>query len=242
LTIIENCIEFWTSFVPDFPLQIRGAAAEQIAELERVMKRPLTGIYREFLERMGEDTGPLDLGLFDITPEYLIAERAYVLEKLPEGVELFACPVGDNEEDIFLIHSGQPDPEVVRHDDVPLTEDGFFDGAAAESVAGSLAELLCLPALNQYHSRLQPFQAVWSEKERHEDTLERCRRLAAIFGFEPYWFSSAQTFAAKRGSLVIVAKQAPGFLFSVGIAGDDQFDTGVVSRTFLRELDLKEFR
>jgi hypothetical protein len=242
MTIIESCIDFWTSFVPEFPQRIRGAATEQITELESLMERPLSAIYREFLERMGEDRGPLNLGLYSTSPEYLIEQRLYVLENLPEGIELFASPTGDDEEDIFLVHGGQPDPEVVRHDDVPLADDGSFDRSKTESVAGSLAELLCLPALNQYHSLRQPFRATWSEKELREDTLERCRRLAAIFGFEPYWFSSPQTFAARRGDLVIVAKQAPGFLFSVGIAGADEFDTGVVSRTLLRELDLKEYR
>jgi hypothetical protein len=242
MTIIENCIEFWTSFVPDFTQRIRGSAAAEIAGVERLMKRPLSGIYREFLERMGEDTGPLDLGLYSASPQYLVEQRPFVLRSLPEGIELFASPTGDDEEDIFLVHGEATGAEVVRHEDVPLAEDGSFDKSKTESVAGSLAELLCLPALNLYHSLRQPFQASYSDKQLREDTLERCRRLAGLFGFEPYWFSNAQTFAARRGNLVIVAKQAPAFVFSLGIAGADEFEFGVVSRALFRELDLEEYR
>ena len=109
-------------------------------------------------------------------------------------------------------------------------------------MAGSFAELLCLPALTRYHSSRQPFQAAWSERTRRDGTLGRCWTLAQGLGFEPYWFSNAQTLAAKKGSLVIVAKQAPGFLFSLGLAGAETVDTRTVSRTLTRELDLKEYR
>lgn len=242
MSIIERCIEFWSSFVPEFPERIRGAEPEQIAELEGLMKRPATPLYREFLERMGEDTGPLKLGLYSAAPQYLMETRQPLLENLPRAVELFAVPTGDNEEDIFLVHGEGEDAEVVRYDGLPLAEDGSFDRSKTEPVAGSVAELLCLPALNQYVSLRRPLQAFWAEKELRQGTLDRCRSLAEGLGFEPYWFSSAQSYAASRGELVMVAKQAPGFLFSVGIAGADELEFSEVSRTLVRELDLTGYQ
>ena len=241
MTVIEHCIEFWTSFVPDFAEQTRGAAPAQIAGLERRRNRPLNALYREFLERMGEDTGPLDLGFYSTSPHYVMEQRPRV-ESLPENTELLAVPTGDNEEDIFLLFGDGPEPVAVRHPDLAYSRERVLDPAKTEAVAGSLSELLCLPAVSRYLALPQPFQVTYADKELRAGTLDRCRRLAAFLGFEPYWFSSAQTLAARRGSGVIVAKQAPGFVFSIGIAGGDEFEFGVASRAFFRELDLEHYR
>jgi len=238
VTLIERCIEFWTSFVPDFPQKIRGADAQAIANVERVTKRPLSPVYREFLERMSEDTGPLNLGLYDTSPGYLVDERWDVLERLPLNAELFASPTADDEQDIFLVHGEGSDPVVMRHAEIPRTNDGLFARSKAEAVAGSLTELLCLPALNQYYSLQQPFRWVGREKERHENTFEHCKELAKGWRLTPYWFSNDQCLAARLGNLVLVAKQAPGFLFSVGIAGPEEHSIADISETLRRELDL----
>ena len=37
-------------------------------------------------------------------------------------------------------------------------------------------------------------------------------------------------------------KQAPGFLFSLGLAGADELEFGSVSRSFFSELDLEQYR
>ncbi|WP_441285806.1 hypothetical protein ACSRUE_25140 [Sorangium sp. KYC3313] len=240
MNLVDRCIEFCTSLDPDFSRALRGSTPDQIAELTRVMGRPPSAVHLAFLERMGEDTGALKLGLYATSPREMIERRPDLLEDIPEGVEPFAVPVGDDEEDIFLL--GGDDPEVVRHDGAPLDDEGRLDLSRAEPVAGSLSELICLPVLNARLATRLPLQAMYTERELRPDTLARCRWLAGLFGFEPYWFSNAHTFAAKRGSLILVAKQAPEFYLSVGLAGSDEADWGVVSRTLQRELELDPYR
>jgi len=237
MTVIDRIVAFCASLDPDFPQRIRGSTPEQIAELARAMGREPGAVHRAFLERMGEGQGPLSLGLYGVSPARLIAYEPEMLEGFPEGITLFAVPLADSDEQIYLLDGD--DPEVVRHDGVPYDDQGRVDPARAEPVAGSLSELLCLPFLNAKVAVHKPHQASYAEKVRRPDTLARCCKIAALFGFEPYWFSSAQTFAAQRGSLVLVAKQARGFHFSLGLAGDDEMEFGVVFRTFTRELDLE---
>ncbi len=240
MTVIDHIIAFCASLDPDFPRRIRGSTPDQIAALAGAMGREPSALHRAFLERMGEDQGPLSLGLYGVSPSRLIAYEPEMIAGMPEGISLFAVPLGDDEEQIYLL--GGDDPEVVRCDGVPLDEAGTVDPSRAEPVAGSLSELLCLPFLNARVAVKKPHQASYTEKVQRADTLARCRSIAALFGFEPYWFSNASTFAAHRGSMVLVAKQARGFYFSMGLAGDDELEWGVVFRTLTRELDLEIFR
>lgn len=228
MNIIDRCIAFCTSLDPDFPRRLRGSTPEQIAALEQAMGRPLGEAHRAFLERMGEETGTLDLGPYTTSPRALVERRKDELSAPPEGMELFAAALADDE-DVFL-REGE-DPEVVRHED-----------DETDAVAGSLSELICLPIFNARRAVVLPLQGMYTEKEMRSDTLSRCRRIGELFGFEPLWFSNAHTYAATRGSLVVVAKQAPESYFSVGVAGDDEFAWGVVTRTLFRELDLEPYR
>lgn len=176
MTVIDRAIAFCAYLDPDFPRRLEGSTPEQIAELSRVMEREPSPLHRAFLERMGGSLGPLSLGLYATRPAELIARKSHVLEGIPEGITLFAVPLADDDEDIFLLDG--EDPEVVAHDGVPFDDQGRLDPARAEPVAGSLSELLCLPFLNARIAVRKCLQASYTEKEMRPDTLARCRRIA----------------------------------------------------------------
>lgn len=238
MSVIDRIITFCASLDPAFPGSLQGSTPEQIDALSRAMGREPTALHRELLERMGESMGPLNLGQYGVRPRELL-ENPEVLAGMPEGITLLAVPLADDEEDIFLLDGD--DPAVVAHDGVPHDDAGRVDPALAEPVAGSLSELLCLPFLNARIAARKPLQAAYTEKEMRPDTLARCRQIAALFGFEPYWFSNAQTYVAHRGGLILVGKQARGFYFSFGLAGEEEPEWGVVFRTLTRELDLEPY-
>jgi hypothetical protein len=240
MNVIDRSIEFLTALDPEVPRALQGSTPEQIASLTAAMGREPTPVHRAFLERMGESQGLLTLGLYGFSPAQLMSHRPHLLPRASADLSLFAVPLDEDVEQIYLLDGD--DPELVRSAGYPRGEDGRLDLEEAEPAAGSLSELLCLPFLNARVVAPKPHQATYAEKERRDDTLARCRHLAALFGFEPYWFSNASTYAAHRGSLVLVAKQARGYLFSCGLAGNDAQDFGVVFRTLTRELDLAIFR
>jgi hypothetical protein len=234
MSAIARSIEFCASLDPAFTAAMQGSSAEDIAALEAAMAHPLSGIHREYLQTMGERAGTLAFGAYSTSPALLAAQRPRTLGRLPPDADLFAIPIGDADGDVFLVGE---EPAVVRR----------FDGEdparpAEEVMAASIAELLCLPMLNRVYTANQPLQASLIERERREDSLARCRRIAELFGFEPYWFSTSQALAARRGPLVLVAKQAAGTFLTVGLAGREELEWGVITRTFARELELKPFR
>ncbi|HEV7238610.1 MAG TPA: hypothetical protein VGQ36_05165 [Thermoanaerobaculia bacterium] len=228
---IERCIEFCQLLEPAFATLLRGSPPEDIDALEDAAGRPLSLMHRRFLEVMGEDSGSLDLGDYSVSPRHLLAKRGDAMANLAEGTELFAIPTLNDEGDILLRAGTGGDLAVVRR--VSDYE---------EHVAGSLEELLCLPMLNARYVALQPLQAAFTQRELRDGALADCRRIAELFGFETYWFSNAITWAARRRSLVLVAKQPPGLYFSAGIAGREEFEHGVIARTLERELDLQPYQ
>jgi hypothetical protein len=226
---IEKSIEFCKTLEPAFASLLRGSPAADIEALERAAGRPLIAAHRTFLEAMGEDTGALRFGNYTTSPAVLLEARGGTVA-LPGGAELFAVPTGDADGDIMLVPREDGSTAVVRR------------GEIEELVAGSLEELICLPMLNAYYVNRQPLRKALVGRELREGMLADCRRIGELFGFEPYWFSSEMTWAARRERLVVVAKQAPGKWFSLGIAGTDEFELGVILRTFERELDLEPYR
>jgi len=183
---------------------------------------------------MGEQPGTLAFGVYSTSPALLVAERPRTLLRLATDVELFAIPIGDADGDVYLV--GETPAVVRRFDDSDPAR------PSEEVMAASIAELLCLPMLNRVYTTTQPLHASFIERERREDSLAHCQRIAELFAFEPYWFSTGQTLAARRGPLVLVAKQPPGSFLTVGLAGPEEFEWGVITRTFERELELKPFR
>jgi hypothetical protein len=226
---IERCLEFCQRMVPDFASRLQGSRAEDIEALEGAMGRPMAPIHRTFLETMGENTGALDLGRYTTSPASLLASRGDTLQSLPDGTELFAIPTADDEGDVFLV-PGEGGYTVVQR------------GEDEHQLAGSLEELICLPMLNAHYTVRQPLREAYIERTLRPGTLAACRRVGELFGFQQYWFSNAMTWAARRKTLVLIAKQAPGKWFTAGLAGHEEFEFGVILRTLERELDLEPYR
>lgn len=228
MNAIARSIEFCQRLEPAFASRLRGSSPADIEALDRAAGRPLFDVHRAFLEAMGEDTGSLRLGNYTTSPSALLRARDGIIIH-SDGAELFAIPTGDADGDIVL---------AVRGDSIAAVRRGEIE----ELVAGSLQELICLPVLNKYYAARQPLKHVLKARERRDGMLAECRRIAELFGFEPYWFSSEMTWAARRGTLLLVAKQAPGKWLSAGLAGSEEFEIGVIVRTLERELGLEAYR
>ncbi|MEM9455054.1 MAG: hypothetical protein AAGF11_12810 [Myxococcota bacterium] len=245
MTTIERCIDFVAEWDPRVPSTLCGAPVAAIEALEEHMGRPCSPTYRELLEVIGEDTGDLDLGPYTTSVEILMQRRAVALRRLPEGVELLAMARGDSDEDLFLVVDDDPsstmDPKIFGHPSLQLAETGEFDLSRAEPV-GRLAEVLCLPVVNRCYAVHQPLQIAMTDEDGRHDTLERCCELADRFGLERYWFSNEWTYAGVRGSVLVVARQAPGWFFSVGVAGVDRFAWAAVAGTLRHRLGLEVYR
>jgi hypothetical protein len=239
LSPIVRAIEFCTQFDPAFPASIEGAAPEQIARLGQLMPRPMSGMLRGFLSRLGVRHAWLDFGTFSTNPGDLLELRAETLRMLPTRVELLAVTMREVEMDIFLIDGDGDTGGVAFH---PILEDLDTDGfqrAELEWLAGSLPELICLQALNRHYSLRQPYRAAYSEREPRADSLQQCRAIGTALDFEPYWFSSAQAYVARRETLVLIARQAPERSMTLALVGAQPEDWENVSRTLERELALE---
>ncbi len=223
---LARCVEFCRRLDPDFPASLRGASEADIAALERASGRALDELHRAFLATMGESTGSFSLGPFTTSPSRLVAARAHRLP-LAGDVVLFAIPTGDDDSDVLLLPDG-----TLRRD----------DAGANDVVAGSIEELICVPMLNRFYTARQPLRFSFIARAAVDDALAACRRIGALFGFETYWFSNAMTWAGRRKSIVLIAKQAPERYLSIGLAGSEEFEWGVIARTLERELDLEPYR
>ncbi len=244
MNVVERSIEFLAQWRDASSVAPSGSSPAEIAALEARIGRPCSALHRTFLERMGEETGSSDLGEFVARPAVLLEQRETALELLPPGIELFAAPTGEDDDDLYLVHdaAGTDDAKIVRHPSLEFEETGGFDLARAEAVAGGLGELLCLPGFSRYYVERQPHVIALLDRELHPDALARVRDIADAFGLEPYWFSNDWTYAGHRDGLVVVAKQAPGWFLSVGVAGPERWAFAAVAGTLRHRLALTDFR
>jgi hypothetical protein len=240
---IDRSIAFVRPWEPDFAARLRGVAVADLNLLEATMGRPCSDVYRAFLEHMGENAGSIDFGRQSTSVPQLLQMRAAALRRLPRDIELFSMPT-DDDDDVYLVH----DPAVVgdarlfRHPSLQFASTRGFDLADAEPVAGGFGELLCLPALNRHQLLVQPHCGAFTGSEATGAGIDRCREIAAAFGFEPYWFSNDWMFAAHAGDLVLVAKQAPGWVLSVAVAGPERYAWAAVAGTLSSRLGLEPYR
>lgn len=244
MTVIDRSIAFVSQWEPQFAAGLQGATATAIAELEARMERPCSPVYRAFAERMGEATGSIDLGQYSSSVSLLLEERGGALENLPPDVELFAMATGEDDDDLYLVHdpAAPDDVRLVRHPTLEYASTGDFDHGRVEAVAGGLAEFLCLPALNRHHVLVQPHRIALVDPQLDPDALARCRALAEGFGLVPYPFANPWTYVGHADDLVVIAKQAPGWFLSVGVAGPERFAWAAVAGTLRWRLGLELYR
>ncbi len=239
---ILRAIDFCTEFDPAFVSSIEGATPEQMTRIEQSMPRPITGTLRDFLSQLSVRHGWLDFGTFSTNPADLLELRTETLGMLPDGVELLAVTMREVEMDIFLL-DGDGDGDAGGVAFHPILEDPDTEGfqrGELEWLAGSLPELICLQALNRHYSLRQPNRATYVEREPRRDSLERCRGMGGKLGFEPYWFSSPQAYIARRETLVLIARQAPGVRMTLAVVGAQPEEWDEVARRLAEELELGE--
>jgi hypothetical protein len=175
LTLIER-------YAPGYRARIRGAAWWWIDDLEANLGRPLPAAYREFVEAMGADGGPLLAGLRNYQTNK-IAELYKDLAFMPPRRFLFVF--GDDTPDApehFFLDLERPtddgaDAEVVRF---PLDD----DGSARTHRFVSLRELLFVLAMRNIALPGFPWRAEYLDEPRHGPEREPtgAEAFAALFG------------------------------------------------------------
>jgi hypothetical protein len=236
---INRSIEFCARFDAEFPSAIAGASRDRIDEIAGLMPRAPSAAYLEFLGRLSEHHGWLDFGTCSTRATDLLGMRGLTLKTLPEGVELLGVDLSELEHDIFLVRNGGEEAEVIRHPVLQYVRTGGYERSKGSDVAGSLAELICLQALNRFYTRRQPLLGTYIETEQAANRLERCRRLGEELRFEAYWFSSRLAWIARRDDLVVVAKQPGQARFTLGLAGSDPKAWAEVGKVLREELELE---
>eukprot|EP00183_Erythrolobus_madagascarensis_P002476 CAMPEP_0185848862 /NCGR_PEP_ID=MMETSP1354-20130828/3580_1 /TAXON_ID=708628 /ORGANISM="Erythrolobus madagascarensis, Strain CCMP3276" /LENGTH=186 /DNA_ID=CAMNT_0028549315 /DNA_START=105 /DNA_END=663 /DNA_ORIENTATION=+ len=183
---IESVIEFASSFDLDFPSSIEGSPEPAIQALEQALDRPCLTLLRAIPEEDGPSTGTIQLGPCSTRPDELLRFRADSLHALPEGFELQAMPVLDDEGDIFLVAQGHEPRVAVAH--LPVTASEPFVPEQANVIPSSLAELLCLPVLSTVHAlALLPHRAAFVAEQLDPPHLVHARQLADDLQLEPHW-------------------------------------------------------
>jgi len=138
---------------------------------------------------MAHSTGTIQLGPCSTRPDELLRFRADSLHALPEGFELQAMPVLDDEGDIFLVTQGHETRVALAH--LPVTASEPFVPEQANVIPSSLAELLCLPVLSTVHAlALLPHRAAFVAEQLEPPHLVHARQLTDDLQLEPHWSSS----------------------------------------------------
>jgi hypothetical protein len=249
--LIDQSIAYCASLHAEIPSLLKGAAPEQIAEIESRMGRPLSPIYRAFLARMSEGPSSLDLIRFSTSAAEILLHKGDALKHLPAGVELFAAGFGDAEADLLLVHEGDREARIIAHPKIGAATTALAMDEA-ETFAGSLPELICLSALNRWYCPTQPLQSSFVDESAREGGVARAAELADWLAFKPTWFSSprstpeaaadATLYVGLRDGMVLIARQLPGWDLSVGLAGSDEYGWALLSRTLVSELGLSPYR
>ena len=113
---MDEFLEYITRYVPQFPEMIRGATAEEIATLESLAGLPLPPFYKEFLSRMGKNSGGISLGFQTDTNileliEYYRTRHDKKLRPIPP--DCIAIAINGYDFDVCLQHRPRSEVPVV---------------------------------------------------------------------------------------------------------------------------------
>jgi hypothetical protein len=221
---MEQFLAYVAQFEPDFAKSIDGAGEAETSELERLVGMPLPSRYREFLERMGHDTGNLRLGgdASFAASELIEAYRKEILAgeiEVPRGSMLIGVG-GMLVEEIYLELGGE-DGRVLF-----LAADGNI-----HLFAESFEKLLYRTTFVKYRPRCFPFLRTYGSASSRR-LLPPAEQMALNLGFDRQWFSDALFFCGERGDAALVISQYEGEGFLIVLAGTHESEVVSMAERF----------
>lgn len=234
---IDRAIAYLGSLDPGFAARIAGAGADEIDALERASGRPLHPAHRRFLERLGSGAG-IDLGAVDARVPKLLEYYQGTSGALTPGYHLFAVGAEDPYEDAFLVEREGGELAVMLTDSLYGGDLATLDPGELTRVAGSLAELLCLPPFVRHVFEPKAHKATLTNREIRPGAMARFDTLAADEGWTPLWFSSPMTRVLSAGGSAIIAKQVDGEPLAVAFASDSRVEHAALHWWLTRRVGL----
>ena len=232
---ITALIQYTGRYDPDFPARIKGAGEGEIACLEQLAGRPLPDTYRQFLQRMGQDAGGLELlgdcstNIGDVI-DYYEGSRMNPRIVIPEGCILITDCVFDGAELCLDLRHG-PEPQVVGR--VGPNQTAYY--------AASLSALLHSVAFRSYR---QGTLAAREYISSYDDVGRRyCLPEAeqqAEQHFTRQWFSDRQDFCGEGQASAIYLRQFPsGSGLYLKVAAVTEPEAEKIADAFVRQFNLR---
>ena len=240
---MDEFLEYITRYVPQFPEMIRGATAEEIATLESLAGLPLPPFYKEFLSRMGKNSGGISLGFQTDTNileliEYYRTRHDKKLRPIPP--DCIAIAINGYDFDVCLQHRPRSEAPVVA------TEGRTIYLVLAESLKKMLFQLVfqdfevaSFPCSREYSATNK--QALSYAVANKRLMREAVREIAAELGFKAQWFSDAYTFCAARGECRVLIKQYDEQGMLVRVGGRLRKEVDDAGEVFSARLEIKPY-
>lgn len=204
---MDDLVAYVEQYEPAFHERLEGASGEEVAELERLVGRPLPGNYRLFLERMGRDQGGLmdgyaaTLSVDETLDHYRVCTERYPQDLPRDCVVIARGRTEDNDELSLRLNPNKPqaEPQVVW----------TCHAEIAETVAKSLPRLLFQQAFLRYEMGHFPFGAEYHLRVG-DHTLDRVALVAEQIGFAKKWFRDPMHWCGWAADAALMAEQLDG--------------------------------
>ncbi|WP_394841799.1 SMI1/KNR4 family protein [Pendulispora brunnea] len=230
--MIEEFIAYASAYNPVFAASIRGATPLQLAELERLVGRPLPAYYKEFLSRMGQDDVGLSAaedatmavdGIIDYYRNYIVpGERTIppnciVIGAYSQVMDVSLHCVGDDEPRVYF------------------TEDHLY-----QPWADSLEKLLFRTAFQKFRGRQFSHELnIGPEKDLgRRRLLASASELAERLGFQRERFSDSVAFCGEHKVGAVQILQTDDAPIGIRLYGNNLNELEPIAAKFGAELGL----
>lgn len=235
--IFNELVSYVAQFDSDFPGRIKGASRTSLETLQQLAApNILPEVYVAFLDRMGADSGGLNITVEGTTniDGVIQTYRNFAEEKLALGPGCFLIgrvtsnPVG------LYQPTAEAEPEVVF-----MESDGAVDGPYGES----LPKLLFRKAFDKYRWRSFRKSAFFScphvVGDRHIRVPE-LEKLATKLGFSRLWFSGAFQYCGELGQEAAMSvSQFPQMGILLKISASSRREISRLAKPFKRAAGLR---
>jgi hypothetical protein len=207
---IDRAVSFIAESDPRFPEQIRGATGEEIDRLETAIGRPLPGVYRRYLERMGRGMDWLKIADARFDVDSLVRYYENLPGRDPEGYLLIGRSNGDPYYDVYLWQESEDQLRVVSFPPPPSRGFEEFARINLKVVAGSLPQLLCDAALRVSRFHLLPYrrQVESSAVLGRPTALRQLDSILAEKELLPLWYSNDWMRTYDSGKDIVTAYES----------------------------------
>lgn len=232
---VEALIQYAGRYEPDFIARIKGAGEAEIAHLEQLAGQPLPDAYRQFLQRMGQDTGGLELlgdcstNIGDVI-DYYEGSRMNPRIVIPDGCILITDCVFDGAE-LCLDMRHEPEPQVVGR--VGPNQTAYH--------ASSLPALLYSVAFRSFRQgslTVRQYVSSYDDVGRRYCLPEAEQR--AEQDFTRQWFSDRHDFCGEGEAAALYLRQSPsGSGLYLSVAARTEQEAEKIADPFARQFNLR---